>query len=108
MRESECAKGEDFMNYWAWGGKYIGSRSGDYLYSSTGNPVGVFCGNELYNFSGEYIGEIRNNNRIIVNKSSKSKRISSRCSPCRRCGCSYCDYAGYAMLAGYEDFSIVR
>ena len=59
------------MNYWAWGGKYIGSRSGEYLYSSKGNPIGVFCENELYDFSGKYIGEIRNGNRIIVNRSSK-------------------------------------
>lgn len=94
------------MNYWAWGGKYIGSRSGEYLYSSAGNPIGVFCENELYDFSGKYIGEIRNGNRIIVNKSSKNKRRSGRCKPCRKCGGSYCDYAGYAMLAGYEDFSI--
>ena len=71
------------MNYWAWGGKYIGSRSGEYLYSSAGNPIGVFCGNELYDFSGKYIGEIRNGNRIIVNKSSKNKRRSGRRKPYR-------------------------
>lgn len=27
------------MNYWAWGGKYTGRRSGDYLYSKNDNPV---------------------------------------------------------------------
>ena len=62
------------MNYWAWGGKYIGRRSGDYLYSKTGNPLGVFYDDELYDFSGKYIGEIRKENRIIVNKSHKNKR----------------------------------
>ncbi len=60
------------MNYWAWGGKYVGRRSGDYLYSSDGNPLGVFYDDELYDFSGKYIGEIRNRNRIIVNKSHKT------------------------------------
>lgn len=55
-------------------------------------------------FSGKYIGEIKNQNRIIVNKSYKNKRKSGRCKPCGKCGCSYCDYVGYAMLCGYEDF----
>lgn len=92
------------MNYWAWGGKYIGRRSGDYLYSKNGTPLGTFYGDELYDFSGKYIGEIRNQNRIIVNKSYKSKRKSGRCKPCGICGCSYSDYVGYVMLCGYEDF----
>ena len=92
------------MNYWAWGGKYIGRRSGDYLYSKNGDPLGIFYGDELYDFSGKYIGEIKNQNRIIVNKSYKNKRKSGRCKPCGKCGCSYCDYVGYVMLCGYEDF----
>lgn len=94
------------MNYWAWGGKYIGYRSGDYLYSKHGEPIGRFYGDELYDFSGHYIGEIRNRDRLIVNKSSKYKRKSSICKPCDSVGCSYCDYVGYVMIAGYEDFSI--
>ncbi len=93
------------MNYWTWGGKYIGNRSGDYLYSKHGDPIGKFYGNELYNFSGYYIGEIRNSDRLIVNRSSKFKRKSSICKPCGTVGCSYCDCAGYAMIVGYEDFS---
>jgi len=36
------------MNYWAWGGKYIGQRSADILYSSSGTPIGRFLGEELY------------------------------------------------------------
>lgn len=69
-----------------------------------GTPLGTFYGDELYDFSGKYIGEIRNQNRIIVNKSHKSKRKSGRCKPCGICGCSYSDYVGYVMLCGYEDF----
>lgn len=94
------------MNYWAWGGKYIGRRSGDYLYSATGEPLGVFYGDELYDFSGKYIGEVRNKDRLIVNRSNKHKRKSGRCKPCGICGSSCCDYVGYVMLCGYEDFTI--
>lgn len=64
------------MNYWAWGGKYIGRRSGGLSLFKKGTPSGTFYGNELYDFSGKHIGEIRNQNRIIVNKSHKSKRKS--------------------------------
>lgn len=94
------------MNYWSWGGKYIGSRSGEYLYSKKGNPLGVFYDNELYDFLGNYIGEIRKKNRIIVNKNRKNKRKSGKCKPCDKCGTSCCDYVGYMMLCGYEDFNL--
>ena len=94
------------MNYWAWGGKYIGYQSGVYPFSNHGEPLGKFYGDELYDFSGHYIGEIRNQNRLIVNRSSKYKRKSSIYKPCGSAGCSYCDYAGYAMIAGYEDFLV--
>lgn len=96
------------MNYWAWGGKYIGRPAGDYHYSESGNPLGIFYGDELYDFSGKYIGEIKNENRIIVNILHKNKRKSSRCKPCGQCGCSYCDYVGYVMRCGYEDFDFVK
>ena len=96
---------EDYtVNYWSWSGKYIGHRSGDYLYSKNGKPIGKFYGNELYDFSGQYIGEIRDQDRLIVNHSLKYKRKSSICTPCDSFGSSYCDYVGYVMIAGYEDF----
>ena len=94
------------MNYWSWGGNYIGYQVGDYLYSKEGKPVGFFLHGELYNFSGEYIGEIRNENRIIVNRGKKHKRSTASSKPCSRCGKAYCNYVGYAMIAGYEDFAI--
>ena len=47
------------MNYWAWGGKYIGHRSGDYLYYSNGSPLGYFDGNEVYDFNSRYLCEVK-------------------------------------------------
>ena len=93
------------MNFWAWGGKYIGSKSSDILYSYKGYPIGRFYGEELYDFNGKYIGEIKNNNRIIVNLSKKSYTRSVSSKPCSHSATAcYCDYAGYAMYVGYEDF----
>lgn len=94
------------MNYWAWGGKYIGQRSGDILYSSRGTPIGRFYDEELYNFQGYYIGEIKSQNRLIVNKQKKNRRKSASSKPCSHGGTSYCDYCGYVMYAGYENFSV--
>lgn len=42
---------KEIMNYWAWGRKYIGRCYGDYLYSKTGNPLGIFYGeNNILDF----------------------------------------------------------
>jgi len=93
------------MNFWSWGGKYIGQSTNDTLYSYTGTPIGMFIGKELYGFDGLYLGEIMSNNRIIVNISKKSYRKSVGYKPCNHSSFArYCDYAGYAMYAGYEDF----
>ena len=92
------------MNYWAWGGKYIGSRAGDVLYSSRGTPIGRFFDEDIYSFEGNYIGEVKSHNRIIVNSQKKNRRKSVGCRPCSHCGTSYCDYCVYLMYAGSEDF----
>lgn len=92
------------MNYWAWGGKYIGHRNGDVLYYKTGVPIGRFFDKELYDFSGCYLAEIKNNDRLIVDQNKKHSLRSVSSKPCDTCGTSYCDYAGYVTYAGYEDF----
>ena len=96
------------MNFWTWGGKYIGYKTNDdILYSYKGDPIGKFYGEELFDFDGTYIGEVKNTNRIIVRTSKKNYRRSAICKPCSRCATSsYCDYVGYVMYVGYEDFKI--
>ena len=76
------------MNYWAWGGKYIGHRSGDYLYSKNGEPLGYYTGNDIFDFNGKYIGEVRNDNRLIVDTSKRHYRGSSRAKPANTIGSS--------------------
>lgn len=94
------------MNFWTWSGRYVGYRSGDYLYSVNGIPLGAFYGEELYSTSGKYIGEIMHNDRLIVNKSSKTKRKPSRSIPQGSCASRLSSSGGYAMLSGYEDFVV--
>lgn len=92
------------MNYWAWGGAYIGFRKDSYLYSRAGKPIGRFVGEEIYDFKGKYVGEIRNKDRLIVDRSKKNNKMQGMVAiPCLSAGTSYCDYAGYCMISGYED-----
>lgn len=89
-------------HYWAWGGKYIGFRNGNYLYSKKGTPIGYFNNSEVYNFNGRYLCEVMNG-RLIV-KPGKCVVGGTMAKPCNMSGTAYADYTGYAMIAGYQDF----
>lgn len=96
------------MNYWSWNGKYIGFSVENYLFSDAGKALGYFCDDELYDFNGRYIGEVKSKDRLIVNKSKKYRSsLSTFVKPCDHAGRSFCDSVGYVMLAGYEDFELM-
>lgn len=90
---------------WTWGGKCFGYKDGENLRTHGGKHVGRFVGEEVYDQNGYYIGEIRNDNRLITNLSKKNKR-GGIFTPYANYAAyaKYADYAGYAMYAGYEDF----
>ena len=92
------------QDFWSWGGKYIGFRSGNYLYSRTGKPVGYFHNEVLYDFTGKYLAEIRDNNRLITVISHKSYKTNSIIQPINSCGRSCGNYIGNVMISGCEDF----
>ena len=62
------------MNFWAWGGKYVGVRYEDILYSYKGTPIGRFENNILFDFNGKYIGEIMQKDRLIINNGNTHLR----------------------------------
>lgn len=93
------------VDYWAWGGKYIGFRSGNNLFSKKGTPIGYFMNDYLFSFSGKYLAEIKNSNRLIIVLSHKGSISSSYVKPCNSCGRSCCDCIGNIMISGCEDFS---
>ena len=90
--------------HWTWGGTYFGYRRGDLLFAHNGRCVGQFSGDDVYGCDGRYVGEVRNQNRLITNRSKSNQRGSP--APNARGGsyARYANYAGYAMIAGYEDF----
>lgn len=91
-------------DFWAWGGKYIGFKTGNVLYSKKGHPIGYFHNNMLFDFSGNYLADIRNENRLITVKSNRCIRASSLCKPINSCGRNCINYVGNVMIAGCEDF----
>ena len=97
------------MNWvWTWGGRCFGYMDGDDLWTHDGRHVGRVSKDregEIYGPNGRYLGEIRNDNRLITNVSKKSWAGFGFAPYGRRAGfAKYADYAGYAMYAGHEEF----
>ena len=55
---------------WTCSGRFFGYRLGDALFTYKGKQTGQFAeGDEIYNFGGNYIGELRLSNRLVTNVS---------------------------------------
>jgi len=90
--------------FWTWDGECFGYRRDDRLFAYHGLEVGRFHDDEVYGANGRYLGEVRNENRLITHLSKKN-RVKSSFSPVRYGGYArYVNYVGYVMYAGYEDF----
>lgn len=90
------------INYWAWGGKYIGFREGGYLYSKKGNPIGYFDGDEIFDFNGKYLCDVIDGRLITKLGLHAAGNTMKKPNNMSRKPCS--NYAGYAMRQGYQDF----
>ena len=67
--------------------------------------MGRFYGDEVYGADGSYLGEVRNEKRLITHRSKSNRRKPPFALKARRGSYArYANYAGYAMYAGYEDF----
>ena len=66
---------------WTWVGTSFGYINGNCLWTQDGRHVGMVYENgdiqEIYNSSGFYLGEIRNENRLITNLSKKGRRYNT-------------------------------
>jgi hypothetical protein len=50
---------------WTWGGKCFGYKDGDNLWAYSGEHIGKFKENEIYDRNGHYLGEIMSSNRLM-------------------------------------------
>src|SRR5690349_14146823 len=92
----------DFL--WTWGGEYFGYRIDEKLFAYYGLQVERIYQDEIYGPDGRYLGEIKNEKRLITQK-GKKLWAKPGFSPARhRSSARYVNRVGYVMYAGYEDF----
>lgn len=89
---------------WTWSGRSFGYRDGDKLFRQDGLQVGRFEGDEIYGADGMYLGEVKSGNRLIRDRSKRSRRKQGF-SPTRRTAVvARVNYVGNVMYVGHEDF----
>ena len=95
--------------FWSWSnGAFIGFQNGFNLFLKNGRPLGFFKGDELYDFSGHYLGEIIMSEYLIINKSKLKKTIAPKCRPCGVSGCSCGGRCGHSMISGFVSFMPIK
>jgi hypothetical protein len=90
--------------YWTWGGECFGYRNGQDLFTYRGRHAGRFHGDEVYGANGRYLGEVKNENRLITNQAKTGWTKSSFGRLQGGSYARYVNYVGYVMYLGYEDF----
>jgi hypothetical protein len=90
---------------WTWGGKCFGYREGDHLWTYSGKHAGFFHGDEVYGPDGWYLGEIKQANRLVTDRSKYgwSKPPFSRAIDRLACP-RYGDYPGLTLYFNHRDF----
>ena len=96
---------DETKSFWNWRGQYVGYRSADGLFGSDGRQIGYFAeGDEVYACSGDYLGEVRGNSRLIANLSKKAwtrRPVEPRVF---MNGPDHASVDAKEMLVGFKDF----
>lgn len=93
------------MNLWTWGGKYFGYLDGDDLWTYNGLNAGRIFNGKIFGPKGNYLGEIRNGDRLITHISSMQQKGPRFTPGSKTEGRAKCvSYEGLPMLPEYQDF----
>lgn len=91
--------------YWTWEGKCFGYRDGEELRTHDGKHVGRFYDEEIYDCNGNYLGEVKDGDRLITDTRKKNKRKYSFAPRMDRMSrMERMDSMGRMMRMGHEDF----
>lgn len=60
--------------FWTWADECFGYRNGDSLFTYLGLEVLKFNGDKIYGSDKRYLGEVKNDNRLITSRSKKNWR----------------------------------
>jgi hypothetical protein len=90
---------------WIWSGSPFGYREAGQLWTYDGRHVGRFRGQEIYGPNGHYLGEVMNDDRLIVDMAKKSRRtLRFRRLPDSRARPPGIGFNSVALPGGYQDF----
>lgn len=91
---------------WTWKGKSFGYRQANNLRLRDGTHVGSFVDDVVFSLDGAYLGEIRNENRLITHKASKSSKKGPKVRQMTKLAAQVgrVNLVGLVGLSGYEDF----
>jgi hypothetical protein len=92
-------------NFWSWGGRYVGYRLTDSLFSHAGRQLGYFAeGDEVYGCDGRYLGEVRAGDRLISNLSKKLWTRGAVVPSVQNSAPGCQDVSSKEMLVNFEEF----
>jgi 4-fold beta flower protein len=90
---------------WTWGGECFGYREDDYLWTYDGKHVGCFRGDELYAPEGSYLAEIKQGNRLVIDRSKYGRSIPQFKRSMDRLTCPRCEnYPPLTLYLDHKDF----
>ena len=94
------------MFLWLWrnNGGFLGYRSGDALFAPNGLQLGRFSRSLIFGSNGDYLGEMRGENRLIIDRKKRTMLHNGYdpivSAPCRR----KADLPPLGLPAGFDDF----
>lgn len=93
---------------WTWSGKFFGYLEDDKLRTQDGRHIGRLYHEEIFGPNGVYLGEIKNESRLIRAVSKRGYRKSPFQPLPKTCAIvGYTAYCGNVMFSGYEDFPVL-
>lgn len=92
---------------WSWGGRCIGYRIGDSLFTCEGRQLGQFGeGDEIYGSNGDYLGEIRGGDRLITNLSKVAWKRGAFAAGVSKILTERSEASAKQLPVGFQDFSL--
>jgi hypothetical protein len=91
--------------FWGWSGKCIGYRIEDALFTCEGKQLGQFAeGDEVYGSNGDYLGEVRNGDRLITNLSKVTWKRNVFAPGFSKISSERTDASAKQIPTGFQDF----
>lgn len=93
---------------WSWGGRCVGYRIEDSLFTCEGKQLGQFGeGDEIYGCEGDYLGEIRSGDRLITNLSKLAWKRNAFAAGFSKMSSGRAEASAKQIPIGFQDFPSV-